>query len=561
MRLFRPLAALLLLSTVARAHDHAAPQQARTVAEIRAEAQAVVLVQSVLSWYTRTVGETSIQAETYRGHEALFSKRSFDTVAAAAKGAGGNSASDDRRALGFLKSYLAGEFLNQAIARFDDEAQNAELAATVRLSWEKAPVPYKQLDLLSADEKDGKRRAEIESRKAEVWKSTLNPILERKEKEAQRLARELGYPSYVALAEEFRIVDLRPLTVEGERFRKATDALYAELLAEVAKKELGLLPKDLHRSDIGRLRKAPRFQKFFPKELMIPSFRHFLDGIGMDLRTAAGGEVKIDDALHPQKEPRAACYSIRVPGDIRITVKPTGGIDDFVTFFHEGGHALHYANTTSKVWEFQQLGPYAITESFAETFGHVWDDPAWLRRYRAFVIRWNGDHKTAFPTMSDGEILEVVRLRVFEEIYFLRRYGSAKLIYEAALHGGDPAIWKGVYPGQTADLQGLYKDLFGRAYGFALSDEDALRYRTDVDDFFYAADYTRAFGLANLIHEGVRTKIGPEWLTSKASGELFRKLFSDGNRLQPDEVAQQLGYAKLDFTPSEARFSRLLATR
>jgi hypothetical protein len=555
-----PLCALALvllppLAAVARPAPKSAAAPARSVAAIRDEAAAVQRIQQVLDWYSRTVGEPAIKAETYKGHEALFSNASVVTVAAAEKAA---KTDEERRALSFLKSYLAGEVLNQALASFDDQANNAELKSTVRLSWLNDPVPYKQLDLLAADEKEAGRRAEIEARRAEVWRATLNPLLEQKEKEAQRLAKELGYASYVALASELRLVDLAPLIIESDRFTKATDALYQELLREAANKELGLEPKQLHRADIARMRKLPRFAKFFPKELMIPSFRHFLDGIGLDLKTVAGTDIHIDDALHPLKERRAACYAVSVPSDIRISVKPTGGVDDFVTFFHEGGHALHYASTTSKRWEFQQLGPYAITEGFAETFGHVWDDPVWLSRYREFVTNWNRDHKTTFPVMTDGEIQDLVRMRVFEELYFLRRYGSAKLIYEAALHGGDPALWKSVYPGRVDDLQALYADLFGRAYGFALTPDDALRFRTDVDDFFYAADYQRAFVLANQIHEAVRARLGDHWYTNRSAGALFRDLFAEGDRLQPDEVAQKLGGKKLEFTPSETRLRRLL---
>ena len=548
----------LLLALLALAAPALAAPAKPPVADLRAEATALQLVQSVLGWYTRTVGEPAIQAETYRGHGALFAKPSIDLVGAAAK-----RAKDDgeRRALSYFKSYLVAEHIAQAISRFDDEAQNAELAATVKLTWIAEPVPYKQLEILVGNEADAARRNEIEARRAEVWKGTLNPILERKEKEAQRLAKSLGYRSYVALAEEFRAVELRRYIVEGERLRQATDELYGQLLTEVAAREMKVKPSQLRRADIARLRKAPRFARFFPKELMIPSFQHFLDGVGLSLKTVGGATIRIDDAMHPQKEPRAACYSIRVPDDIRITVKPTGGLDDFVTFFHEGGHALHYANATTKVWELQQLGPYALTEGLAETFGHVWDEPGWLRRYRAFVERWNQDHKTSFAVMTDADIVEVVHQRIFDEVYFLRRYASAKLIYESALHGGDPALWRGVYGGPTGDLAALYRDLFSKAYGFALDEADGLRFRTDVDDLFYAADYSRAFGLANLIHEGLRAKLGPAWFEKPAAGAVFKELAADGNRLLPDEVAKRFGYAQLDFAPSESRWQRLLGER
>jgi hypothetical protein len=548
--------AAIAAALLAMSHAQAKPPD---LPALRDEAQALMLVQNVLGWYTRTVGEPSISAATYKGRDRLFGKDSIALVGHAMTTPG--LSPDEKRALEFFHSYLAVEFINQHTAHFDDEAQNAELQATVRLSFVDKPVPYKQLEILGNDENDAKRRAEIESAKAAVWRDTLNPILARKEEAVQRLAKQLGYPSYVALSEEARLVALRPLIVEGHRFLSSSDALYRRLLADVADKELRIPVEKLRRSDIGRLRKAPRFEKFFPKELLLPAFLHFLDGIGLDLKTVAGTTIRIDDAPNPLKEPRAACYNVRVPGDVRVSVKPTGGVDDFATFFHEGGHAEHFANTTTKVWEFQQLGSNAATESFAELFGHVWDDPVWLRRYRRFVQAFNAEHDTHYPTMSDGDILGLVRVRVFNDLFFIRRYASAKLIYESVLHGGDAALWKDAYEGPTADLQPLYKKLFERAYGFPLSDEDALRFRTDVDDTFYAADYTRAFGLANLMHEALRMKYaGPDgdWYGNKEVGARLKKLFADGQKLQPDEIALAFGHPRVDFRPTESRAKRLL---
>ena len=194
----------------------------------RAEAQALVLIQQTLQWYTATVGETSIQAETYLGHDRLFSKDTIARVRKASKEPG--ISADERRAREYFQAYLAGEFLAQSTAKFDDRAQNSELQATVRLPWMKDPVPYKQLDLLVAEEKDAGRRAEIEKARAEIWRTVLNPILAEKEQTAQRLARVLGYQSYVELSEESRRAKLRPFMVEGKRFLDATDGMFHELL-------------------------------------------------------------------------------------------------------------------------------------------------------------------------------------------------------------------------------------------------------------------------------------------------------------------------------------------
>jgi len=548
-----------LLTLVAALGAAPAPSSNPPLDAIRDEAAAVLRLQTVLDWYTQTVGEPSIRVLLYKGHERLYSAASVAVVDKALKQKG--LAPDDRRALEFLKSYLASEALSQAAAHFDDEAANAALQATVSLPWSPAPTPYKQLEVLIKTEQEASRRAAIEKAQAGVWKDVLNPILARKEEATQKLAKALGYRNYVALSEEARVVSLRDLLVEGNRFLQETDALYQPLLAELAKQELGIEVSKLRRADIVRMRNAPRFERFFPKELMRPSFEYFLKGLGLDLKTAAGTTIKIDDANNPLKEPRAACFAVHVPDDVRISVKPSDGFQDFVTFFHEGGHALHFANATTTRFELQYLGPNALTEGWAETFGKSWGDPNWLRRYRDFVTQWNAQHKTKIPTMTDAEIGQMSRMAVYGDFYFLRRYSYAKIIYEAVLHGGDPSIWAGIYSGPTSDPMAVYQDVFGKAYGFSMGVEDALRFRTDVDDTFYAADYARAFAMADLVQEGFRKKFGGangDWFANPAVGAELKRLWAAGQKWQPDEIAQQFGEPKLTFNASAERARRLL---
>lgn len=524
--------------------------------DLRDEARALVLIQQTLQWYTKTQGETSVQAETYQGHGRLFSRESVARVARALKAT--DLPADERRALEFFKAYLAGEYLSQKTAAFDDEAQNAALKASVRLPWSAQPVPYKELDILSANEKDAARRSEIEKARAGVWRDVLNPILQRKEVTAQRLARELGYPSYVALSEESRRVQLRPFMVEGYRFLQATDGLFRQLMAEVSQRELGLPVSQVRRSDLSRLFKAPRLERFFPSELTVPAFKAFLSGMGIDFKTVAGTEIRVDDSKNPLKEFRAECWGIRVPSDVRINVKPNPGLDNVGTFFHEGGHAIHFANTTTPIWEFHQLGSGAFTESVGELFRYSWSDPAWLKRYRDFVQAHNVAEKRNDPVMGEQDMRDLVRLGIFNQLYYLRRYAYAKLVYESVLHGGSPELWKGIYDRPTRDPMLVYREVFSTAYGLPLSEEDALRFRTDVDDTFYSVDYSRAYALAHLMHEGLRAKFGPDWYGSAEAGKLLRTLLANGQKPQPEEVAAVFGIP-FDLRPAEARIQRLAA--
>ncbi|MGZ6069854.1 MAG: hypothetical protein ACXWK8_01480 [Myxococcaceae bacterium] len=544
------LAPFLTMSAIALA---AGPDP---LAAMRAEAEALVLIQQTLQWHTATVGETSIQAETYLGHDRLFSKESIARVRKAAQAPGVTA--DERRAREFFQAYLAGEFLSQSTAKFDDRAQNAALKATVRLPWMKEPVPYKQLDLLVADEKDAARRAEIDRARAEIWRTVLNPILAEKEATAQRLAKELGYRSYVELSEQSRRVDLRPFMVEGKRFLDATDGIYRELLQEVSQRELGIPASQLRRSDFSRMFKAPRLERFFPADIAVPSFRAFLGGMGLDFKTVAGTEVRVDDAINPLKEPRAACWGIRVPSDVRINVKPLPGLDSLGVFFHEGGHAVLFANTTTKVWEFQQLGSGAFTEGLGETFRYAWSDPVWLRRYREFVRAHDAEAKRNDPLMGDQDVRDLARLQLLYQLYYLRRYAYAKLVYESVLHGGSPTLWQGLYDRPTGDPMAVYRDVFSTAYAIPMDETDALRFRTDVDDTFYSADYARSFALAHLMHEGMRARFGPDWYGNPGSGSLIKALVADGNKPDAEEIAKVFGIP-FDLRPAEARIRRLMA--
>ena len=522
----------------------------------RAEAEALVLIQQTLEWYTAIVGETSIQAETYLGHDRLFSKDTIARFRKAAKEPG--ISADERRAREYFQAYLAAQHLSQSTSKYDDRAQNAALKATVRLPWMKDPVPYKQLDLVVADEKDGGRRAEIEKARSEVQRTVLNPILAEKEATAQRLARELGYSSYVELSEESRRAQLRPFMVEGKRFLDATDGIFRELVQEVVPRELGIPLAQLRRSDFSRLFKGARQEKYFPADIAVPSFKAFLAGMGIDFRTVAGTEVRVDDSVNPLKEPRAACWGLRVPSDVRVNVKPLPGLDSLGVFFHEGGHAVMFANTTTRVWEFHQLGPGALTEGLGETFRYAWADPVWLKRYRSFVQAHNAETKRNDPLMSDQDIRELSRLQLLYQLYYLRRYAYAKLVYESVLHGGSPSLWKGIYDKPTSDPMTVYRDVFSTAYAVPMDESDALRFRTDVDDTFYSLDYARSFALAHLMSEGLRAKFGADWYGSPEAGKLIKSIVAEGNKTEAEDVAKIFG-VPFDLRPAEARIRRLVA--
>jgi hypothetical protein len=563
----RPLIALLCLAACTAAPARKAEERAASpagearayVAALREEYAALQHIQNVLGWYTATQGEPSITQLTYLGHDRIFRKQALRAIEEARAQPG--TPPDEGLALTFLSRAVTSEVLSLSLARFDDEYSDAEAAATVELPGRQGAVAYRDVQSILSREPDAQRRAQAYAAMNAVRVTKLNPILLRKEEAAQATARETGYADYVALSEELRQVKLRDLLAQGIAYVKATDDLYKATLDRVAREELGVPREGLRVADMARLGRAPGLDRYFDQSLEMPALRFFLAGIGLDLRTAAGTEVLVDDGTNPKKRPRAFVQPVDAPRDVRLSVKPAGGLADYQTLFHEAGHAVHFASATIVPRELVLLGYGAPSEGFGEFFRHAFSDPRFLRRFAGF-LEANGK-----PRPGARELAAIQRRLALQEMYYLRRYAFAKIAYELRLHGrpaGEIAPALSLLPRPeeaAADVRSLYRQLFSVAYAFPLSDGESQAYLSDVDDTFYAADYARAFVLAGMMHDGMRKRFGDDWYGNPAVGRFLRaELFARGTALSAEDVAERLGFPReLDFAAAAARARRLLA--
>ncbi len=537
----------------------------RGLAMIRRQLKAFIHLSELLGWYTRTQGEKSLKKVLFVGREQLISRR---TLAFIKQCLPQLTQEVDRRDAEYLRDYIAMAYIDRKTAALDDDIAAAALGATAKLPWRRTPVAYRQLPVLLSQEKRARRRVQIVAAMTKIRREVLNPLLMKKLVRAQELAQWMGYTSYVQLSVQARHVDLPALIKLGAAFMTESEPLFKQIMGQVAKENLGIPLAKVHRADHARIFRAVKVERQLPQALMIPAFKYFLRGIGLDMTTAAKTTIVVNDSMNPKKNPRAACFPLVVPSDIRISVKPVGGLTSWVTLFHEGGHAVHFAWTTTPRFAFQQLGSYSLTEAMAELFARVWEEPKWLARYTGFVKAVNrGKHRALLPkgvrvrrvpVLSRKLQGYVIRNRLAYNLYLARRYGWAKLLYETVLYGGPEAWVKAVYKGQISNRRDLYKTLFTRAYGYALTDADASRYLTDVDPFFYAADYARAFQLADLLHEHLRARFGKDWYTNPKVGAYLKTLWAGGDRYTANEIARKLG-KRLDWQASMARLKRLYA--
>lgn len=413
----------------------------------------------------------------------------------------------------YVLDFIASGYLDRQAAECDEQVAAAEAAATV--DWDEAPVPYRDVPILIANEANAVRRHDLEQRYLDLM-ATLNPLLEQREKRLQREARGFGFPDYVGLYDELHCLDLSALTETMQRFITETDELYFSAL-DTYLAEMHILRDDARKCDLARIFRAPQFDPSFPGERLLSTLHATIRDLGLILEDQKN--IVLDVEPRPLKSPRAFCCALDVPADVRLVIKPGGGAQDYETLLHEAGHAEHYGNVDATLpFAYRRLGDASITESYAFLFEYLITDPLWLRRH----LQYAQPHS-------------FLQLAGFHKLYFLRRYGT-KLVYEQELHRAD----------EPSDVAPLYDDLLSRNLGVGYGMES---YLTDVDDGFYAAEYLRAWTFEAQHRRYLQKEFDDEWFRNARAGRFLVELWRDGQKHPVDKLARFMGYDGLDIEP------------
>ena len=199
-------------------------------------------------------------------------------------------------------------------------------------------------------------------------------------------------------------------------------------------------------------------------------------------------------------------------------IAPVWGRDDFAALFHEAGHTEHYAHVDASLpFEDRYLGDNSVTEGFAFLFEHLVSNPDWLSR--------------RLGVEDPSPIVEHSRA---SKLVFLRRY-AAKLGYELELHGG-------------GGVDGLEAEYAGRLSRAVHVEWPKSSWLADVDDFFYAARYLRAWALETHTRAALRDRFGPCWFEEPEAGTFLRELWSRGQGAEGGEgILAAVGGSELDF--------------
>lgn len=439
-------------------------------------------------------------------------------------------ASEEYRGLRQLLDWQAESQVSRELAALDEREIAWEGQAMVALP-DGGKVPFQQVAIDIANSTDRATRLSLDAARAVLVRAELAPMrlehFQREREIVERLHLAPGYNATFDLLAGFPLLELR---AECERFLRDTGAMWDEVHPEFVKRVLGIAPADATRADALTLLRAREFDAGFPWE---PMQERILGQVrDMGIVPDAGGRIVLDTGDREGKRSRAFCAPVRVPDEVYLVLRAHGGQNDWSTFLHELGHALHFAYMRSDLpFEYRWMGDNSVTEAYAMLFDHRMQDAGWLTRY---------------SSLSKVDVPRFLRSAGFEELQFLRRY-CAKLIYETHLYSGD-VPWRA--------LPDLYVQLLTDATKFHYDTADAF---VDVDPHYYSARYLRAWQLQALLGETLTERFNEDWWRNPKAGPwMVGELFGHGQReLAQEQAARVLGKS-LGFAPLVRAVERLL---
>ncbi len=414
----------------------------------------------------------------------------------------------------YLADFAVEGYLENEVKGLSEEITNAELAATV--PWDGEDVAFQDVPILLMNEDDRHRRHALarlyHSRQAE-----FNPLRIRRWNRLHDRTRDLGFEDYVAAFDQHRAANLHRLAEQMSWLLEVTeDAFEAELSTRLARH--GVPRAEAGVWDVAAMLRAKEFDPLFPADQMLPALRETLSGLGIELDEQAN--VRLDTESRPLKSPRAFCAGVHVPDDVRLVIKPTGGVDDYRSLFHEAGHAEHFAHVSADLdLAHRRLGDNAVTETYAFLLEHLLFQPAWLESVLG---------------LEPAQYEPAIRSLRFGLLWLVRRY-AAKLNYELELHAG-------LVKGKAA----AYVHWLKRGCRVQIPPE---RYLADVDDGFYVAQYLRAWIFEAQLRHYLETTFGDAWFAEPAAGEFLVDLWRVGQQYPVEELARQIGAEGLDLNP------------
>src|SRR5215213_11447147 len=236
--------------------------------------------------------------------------------------------------------YLLEGYIGQKTAPLEDALVSFEAGAIVEVNGES--IPYHNVPVLIASEHDFERRNRLREASLGVVEETNPRRLEILRTSLAALADEFGHDSYTAYNAEKKRIDYGLLRSRMEELISETEETYAALMGRWTEETTGRMLGEIGGHHFSYISRVPQYDEYFRKDRLLGAYQQTLSGLGLD--PASQKNIHIDTEERATKNPRARCYAPDPPDEVHLLIKPVGGLEDYMAFFHEAGHAQHFGN-------------------------------------------------------------------------------------------------------------------------------------------------------------------------------------------------------------------------
>ncbi|HLZ31611.1 MAG TPA: hypothetical protein VKV73_30185 [Chloroflexota bacterium] len=354
------------------------------------------------------------------------------------------AASEDPRQHRALSSLLAAANLEGRTRDFAVKVAGVQARATI--PFEDRDIPWREAPGRWALLPEVPRRHELEESWRGVFRSELNPVLERWQEDLRTQLTPLGSDDWLTFWSAMRGYELPQVAGLAENLLRTTAELYGDGLG-VYLAQLNLPIDDARTSDLDWAFRAPRFDGVFPDRNRIPALIRTLRDLDVEL------EEQPSIRLEHGPLPGVHVVATDLPSEVHVVLRLAGGWQDYARSLRGVGMAQHLVHTDPSlhVWE-RWLGDETPTLGYGllvESLVHdrTWlasrieytasDDfraithLAWLYRVRRVAATalfeqrlWQAEPGTSMATDYEESLSAAVRSRQFSEEYLRLLLGA-----------------------------------------------------------------------------------------------------------------------------------------
>jgi hypothetical protein len=410
------------------------------------------------------------------------------------------------------------------VVQASQDLTNERLAWRVEFDGEQHSI--NSLGAMLASEPDFDRREQLFELACRADEEFAERDVELAARSQELRAAVFGLDDEVAIANARMGIDVPRFSQQVSEVADRTAAAYAAQADELFPELLRRAETHPSRGHAAYIRSLHGWDHVYTRERMVEVCNRTVAELGFDLDRIPTILPDLED--RPDKDPRACVIPVRVPDEVHLVVRPTGGITDYQAFLHEAGHALHFGLTSSDLpFEHRYVSPdNALTEIYSYVVERITHEPAWHERHFG-LSRVDAERVCAQTAFIDSSLF--------------RRYG-AKLAYELQFWADprDPANPARYADGLSAATRMHYP---------------TSQYASDMDAGLYAADYLRAWRTSEQVLAWLRREHGEEWFCSGDAASFLRELFVQGSLPSNEDVSRQIGSSPDDFDDLVAHLS------